>query len=154
MFSFNAPFYGSTGAMHLNQPIVGMVATRDRGGYWMVAADGGVFTFGDATFGGSGVAGSDRSPAVGIAANEAGNGYWVANEDGDVAAFGGAPGLATASPTASTVTICPLSAGGYVLVDDAGGTTGVVPAFAQPHLFETSPFVPAAPIVGSGCIGG
>ena len=41
-------FYGSTGAIHLNQPIVGMAATPDGGGYWLVASDGGIFTFGDA----------------------------------------------------------------------------------------------------------
>ena len=36
------------------QPIVGMAATPDGRGYWLVAADGGVFTFGDAQFYGSG----------------------------------------------------------------------------------------------------
>ena len=41
-------FYGSTGAIHLNKPIVGMAATPDGGGYWLVASDGGIFTFGDA----------------------------------------------------------------------------------------------------------
>ncbi len=40
------PFYGSTGSLHLNQPIVGMAATPDGGGYWLVAADGGIFSFG------------------------------------------------------------------------------------------------------------
>ena len=34
--------------MHLNRPIVGMAATPDGGGYWLVASDGGIFTFGDA----------------------------------------------------------------------------------------------------------
>ena len=53
MFSFNAPFYGSTGAIRLNQPIVGMTATGDANGYWFVARDGGVFSFGDARFAGS-----------------------------------------------------------------------------------------------------
>ena len=54
VFSFgDAQFYGSTGAMHLNQPIVGMAATSTAKGYWMVASDGGVFSFGDAHFHGS-----------------------------------------------------------------------------------------------------
>ena len=49
VFSFgSARFFGSTGAMKLNQPIVGMAVTRDGGGYWLVASDGGVFSFGDA----------------------------------------------------------------------------------------------------------
>ena len=39
----------------LNQPIVGMSATPSEFGYWLVAADGGVFSFGDASYYGSGV---------------------------------------------------------------------------------------------------
>ena len=39
--------------MHLNSPIVGMAATPTGKGYWLVAGDGGVFTFGDAHFYGS-----------------------------------------------------------------------------------------------------
>ena len=39
--------------MHLNQPIVGMAATPDGGGYWLVASDGGIFSYGDAHFYGS-----------------------------------------------------------------------------------------------------
>jgi hypothetical protein len=31
-------------------PIVGMAATPDGKGYWPVANDGGIFTYGDATF--------------------------------------------------------------------------------------------------------
>ena len=54
VFTFgDAHFYGSTGGMHLNQPIVGIARTPTRKGYWLVARDGGVFTFGDARFYGS-----------------------------------------------------------------------------------------------------
>ena len=41
--------YGSISA-GLNQPIVGMAATPDGRGYWLVASDGGVFAVGDAGF--------------------------------------------------------------------------------------------------------
>ena len=41
----DAAFYGSTGAIHLNQPVVGMSATPDGKGYWLVASDGGIFTY-------------------------------------------------------------------------------------------------------------
>jgi hypothetical protein len=91
IFAFgNAPFFGSTGCLTLNKPIVGMVASPDTsagagsaclpqsgpggsyhpapGGYTMVASDGGVFTFGNAPFvgslPGSGISVSD---VVGIA---------------------------------------------------------------------------------------
>ena len=58
IFSFGgAAFEGSTGAIHLNKPIVGMAATTDGRGYRSVASDGGIFNFGDANFDGS--AGAD-----------------------------------------------------------------------------------------------
>ncbi len=45
VFSFgDADFYGSTGAIRLNSPIVGIAPTPTGKGYWMVASDGGVFT--------------------------------------------------------------------------------------------------------------
>ena len=44
VFSFGAPFFGSTGAIHLNQPVVAMQSTSDGLGYWFVASDGGVFS--------------------------------------------------------------------------------------------------------------
>jgi hypothetical protein len=54
MFTFgDAGFFGSTGNIRLNRPIVGMVPTGSGRGYWLVASDGGMFTFGDAAFYGS-----------------------------------------------------------------------------------------------------
>ncbi len=68
IFAFgDAQFYGSTGAIHLNQPIVGMAATPSGGGYWLVASDGGIFTFGDAQFFGSTGDIHLNRPIVGIA---------------------------------------------------------------------------------------
>jgi hypothetical protein len=49
----DAGFYGSTGSIQLNQPIVGMAATSAGKGYWLVASDGGIFNYGDAVFYGS-----------------------------------------------------------------------------------------------------
>ena len=54
VFAFgDAGFYGSIAGPRLNRPMVGMAATADGRGYWMVASDGGVFAFGDAAFYGS-----------------------------------------------------------------------------------------------------
>jgi len=53
VFSFNAPFYGSTGNLTLNQPVVGITSTPHGGGYRFVARDGGIFDYGTATFQGS-----------------------------------------------------------------------------------------------------
>ena len=55
------------GGSHLNQPIVGMAATATGHGYWLVAADGGIFTFGDAPFDGSTGAIHLNRPIVGMA---------------------------------------------------------------------------------------
>jgi hypothetical protein len=67
VFSFNARFFGSTGPIPLHEPVVGMGATDDGGGYWIVAADGGVFSYGDAPFGGSEGGTRLNAPMVGIA---------------------------------------------------------------------------------------
>jgi ribosomal protein L24E len=91
IFSFgNAKFYGSTGAMHLNQPINGMARTRSGHGYWLVASDGGIFSFGDAKFKGSTGAIHLNKPIVGMAATPSGKGYWLVASDGGIFAFGDA----------------------------------------------------------------
>ena len=91
IFSFgNAQFWGSTGAIVLNRPIVGMAAKTDHDGYWLVASDGGVFSFGNATFWGSTGALRLNSPVVGVAATPDGGGYWLVAADGGVFAFGDA----------------------------------------------------------------
>ncbi|MDA8365802.1 MAG: hypothetical protein M0Z62_02440, partial [Actinomycetota bacterium] len=61
-----AVFKGSTGALTLNKPIVGMAATPDGKGYWLVASDGGIFAFGDAVFKGSTGALTLNKPIVGM----------------------------------------------------------------------------------------
>ncbi len=92
IFTFgDAPFYGSTGAIRLNQPIVGMAATPDGRGYWLVASDGGIFTFGDAPFYGSTGAIHLNQPIVGMAATPDGRGYWLVASDGGIFTFGDAP---------------------------------------------------------------
>ena len=60
--------------MHLNEPIVGIAVTADNNGYYLVAADGGVFVFGDAGFRGSSFGAPLNSPAVGIAVDSSGYG--------------------------------------------------------------------------------
>ena len=45
-----------------------MAATPDGGGYWLVASDGGVFSFGDAPFFGSMGGQPLNQPVVGMAA--------------------------------------------------------------------------------------
>jgi hypothetical protein len=66
VFSFNAPFFGSTGNIHLNQPVVSMQSTADGQGYWFVASDGGIFSYGDAPFRGSMGGQHINQPMVGM----------------------------------------------------------------------------------------
>ncbi|MCZ7527377.1 MAG: S8 family serine peptidase [Acidimicrobiia bacterium] len=83
IFAFgDAGFFGSTGAIRLNQPIVGMAATPSGSGYWLVASDGGIFAFGDAGFFGSTGAIRLNQPIVGMAATPSGSGYWLVASDG------------------------------------------------------------------------
>jgi N-acetylmuramoyl-L-alanine amidase len=91
IFSFgDAQFYGSTGSISLNRPVVGMAATPDGKGYWLAASDGGIFSFGDAQFYGSTGSISLNRPVVGMAATPDGKGYWLAASDGGIFSFGDA----------------------------------------------------------------
>jgi len=91
IFSYGeAGFFGSTGSMKLNQPVVGMAGTPSMKGYWMVASDGGIFSFGDAKFFGSMGATKLNKPIVGMASTPSGQGYWMVASDGGIFAFGDA----------------------------------------------------------------
>ncbi|MFD1115080.1 glycoside hydrolase family 19 protein, partial [Sphaerisporangium aureirubrum] len=59
-------------------------------GYWLAAADGGIFSFGTAGFHGSMGGRSLAAPMTGISATPQGNGYWTTAKDGGVFAFGAA----------------------------------------------------------------
>jgi lipoprotein-anchoring transpeptidase ErfK/SrfK len=76
--------------MRLNAPVVGMASTPSGNGYWLVASDGGIFTFGDAHFYGSTGAMRLNAAVVGMARDGSGHGYWLAGSDGGVFTFGDA----------------------------------------------------------------
>ena len=82
IFSFGAPFLGSTGAEHLNASIVGMAAKPDGAGYWEVGVDGGIFAFGDAPFLGSLGGQLLNGPIVAVSSTADGGGYRMAGADG------------------------------------------------------------------------
>jgi hypothetical protein len=65
-----------------------MVPTVDGRGYWMVASDGGIFTFGDARFFGSAGNVAVGSPAVKILATPDGRGYGLVFANGRLLPFG------------------------------------------------------------------
>jgi hypothetical protein len=57
------------------------------GGYWLVAADGGVFSFGNTSFLGSMADTPLNQPTVAMAAGP-GGGYWLVATDGGLFSFG------------------------------------------------------------------
>ena len=91
VFAFgDAPFYGSTGNIKLNQPVVAMSPAPDGGGYRFVASDGGIFAYGNAAFFGSMGGMRLNKPVVGMATTATGHGYWLVASDGGIFAFGDA----------------------------------------------------------------
>ena len=59
-------------------------------GYWVVASDGGIFSFGEARFWGSMGGRRLNQPVLGMAATPSGNGYWLVAADGGIFSFGDA----------------------------------------------------------------
>jgi hypothetical protein len=144
VFSFgDAPFMGSLGGKQLNAPVAAVAATPaqrvvhvdrhgererlevTRRGYWLVGADGGVFSFGDAPFLGS-LAGMPLSaPMVAAAPSRDGHGYWLVDSRGGVfslgnAAFMGSVGGVVLNAPVAAVAPTP-DGGGYWLVGADGG---------------------------------
>jgi hypothetical protein len=127
---------GNAGGLALEAPIVGSAITsRPSGslfvvnniGYWMVGSDGGVFSFGDASFYGSLGDVHLNQPIVGIAATPSGQGYWLVGADGGVFSFGDAKFFGSlpaehVAPAKPIVGIAPTADGdGYWLVGADGG---------------------------------
>jgi uncharacterized protein YkwD len=96
-----------------------MAPTPTDNGYWLVASDGGIFTFGDAKFMGS--TGDIRlnQPVIGLAATGSGNGYWLVASDGGLFTFGDAGYLGSLGGhwTSEVVGVHATGSNGYVMVD-------------------------------------
>jgi hypothetical protein len=152
-----SPTLGWPNPTTLVGPVVAMARTPDGKGYWLLGADGGVFSFGDARFfgsaavGGSGpVAGNlpppmSPSPFTAMAPTPDGQGYWLVDSVGDVGAFGDAgfygsmqqvPGFGLRGPV---VAIEPTPDGkGYWLA----GADGGVFSFGDARFFGSVPGLP------------
>jgi hypothetical protein len=96
-------------------------------GYWLVAGDGGIFPFGNATQG-LGSTGNIRlnQPIVGMASSPSGRGYWLVAADGGIFPFGDATqGLGSTGNIRLNKPIVGMAAthdgGGYWLVASDGG---------------------------------
>ena len=117
---------GSPKVHHLAAPVVAAVEAPDGLGYWLAAADGGVFALGRGARYFGGKAGSRLpAPVAGMAATPDGRGYWLVTTAGQVLAFGDAHNFGSASalhlaqPVVAVVGT--LDGRGYWLVGRDGG---------------------------------
>ena len=117
--------YGGRAGKPLAKPIVGMSPTATGLGYWLVASDGGIFTFGDVRFYGSTGAKRLRAPIAGMSVTPSGKGYWLVASDGGIFTFGdarfyGSTGAIRLRAPIVGMTATP-SGKGYWLVASDGG---------------------------------
>jgi SpoIID/LytB domain protein len=119
------------------------------GGYWLDAADGGVFAFGGAQYLGS--MGNTRlnEPMVGMASTADGGGYWQVASDGGIFTFGDAPFYGSTGNLVLNKPIVGMAStpdgGGYWLVASDGG----IFTFGDAHFYgSTGNLVLNEPIVG------
>jgi N-acetylmuramoyl-L-alanine amidase len=132
-----------------------MAATHDGRGYWLVASDGGVFSFGDAVFSGSAGALSLNAPVVGMAATQDGGGYWLVASDGGIFSYGDATFAGSTGSLRLDAPIVGMTAtpdgGGYWLVASDGGTFSYG---AAPYFGSLGGVPLPAPVVGMAAAGG
>jgi hypothetical protein len=150
IFSFgSAQFYGSTGSLHLQRPVVGIVPTADRGGYWLDASDGGVFSYGDTQFygsipglglhaAGSGQPNSLNAPIVGMVPSFDDGGYFMVASDGGVFAFGDSRFAGSCLNIRGCV-----GAAVAVMPDDGGNGYWLVTATGNIYTFGDAPYLGA-----------
>jgi hypothetical protein len=84
-----------------------MAATPSGRGYWLVARDGGVFSFGDARFFGSVASSPLARPVVAMAASASGQGYWLLTGAGGVFGFGDATSFGNGEGAGTAVDLVP-----------------------------------------------
>ncbi len=132
------------------------------GGYWLDAADGGVFTFGNARFFGSMGGTPLNRPVVGMSATHDSGGYWEVAADGGIFSFGDAdfhgsvpgvlkPGQTLNQPVVGMATTP--DGGGYWIVASDGGVfcfgdapfEGSVPGVLKPGQSLNRPIVGIVP---------
>jgi hypothetical protein len=102
-----------------------MAPTPDGRGYWLVASDGGIFSYGDARFLGSRGGQRLNAPIVSMAATQDGGGYWLVASDGGIFSYGDAAFRGSTGGMALNAPIVGMTAtrdgGGYWMVASDGG---------------------------------
>jgi N-acetylmuramoyl-L-alanine amidase len=146
---FGTTTVGANAVANPNAPIVGMAATHDGAGYWLVGSDGGVFGYGDAGYFGSTGSLHLRAPVVGMTGAPDGGGYWLVARDGGIFSYGSAGFSGSAGSLPLNAPIVGMAAtrdgGGYWLVAADGG----IFSYGDARFWGSSGAMPLnAPIVG------
>jgi cell wall-associated NlpC family hydrolase len=84
-----------------------MAPTPDGLGYWLLSADGSVYSFGDATYAGGAPVPAGGDPAEKIVPSPSSGGYWVVDQDGTATPLGDAEGV----PPAQALLFSPATPG-------------------------------------------
>jgi hypothetical protein len=117
--------------------------------YWLVASDGGVFSFGGAPFHGSAGALALNKPIVGMAATPDGGGYWMVASDGGIFNYGDAGFFGSTGAMVLNKPIVGMAptpdGGGYWLVASDGG----IFSYGDAHFYgSTGAMTLNKPVVG------
>jgi hypothetical protein len=106
--------------------------------YWLVASDGGIFSFGGAHFYGSTGGTVLNKPVVGMAATGDGAGYWLVASDGGIFSYGDAQFYGSTGSIALNKPVVGMAAthdgGGYWLVASDGG----IFSYGDAHFFGST----------------
>jgi hypothetical protein len=148
-----AKCYGAMTGTPLSRPMVGMAVDPTTGGYWLVASDGGIFSF-NAPFLGSTGAIHLNQPVVGMTASPDGRGYWFVASDGGIFSFGdatffGSTGSMRLNRPVVGMASAPSGRGYWLVASDGGlftfGTAGFFGSTGSMHLNQ--------PVVGMEATG-
>ena len=149
VFNFGtAQFYGSTGSIHLNEPVVGMAVTTGDQGYDLVVSDGGIFNYGNANFYGSMGGKPLNQPIVGMAMTPDGGGYYLVARDGGIfalrdALFQGSMGGNPLNKPIVGMAVDQVTGGYWEIASDGG-----IFSFGAPYFGSTGGTQLNKPIVG------
>ena len=122
--------------------------------YWLVASDGGIFSFGGAQYYGSTGGTVLNRPVVGMAATPGGGGYWLVASDGGVFSYGDAQFHGSTGSLRLNQPVVGMAAtpdgGGYWLVAADGG----IFSFGDAHFYgSTGSMRLNQPVVGMAATG-
>jgi hypothetical protein len=114
----------SSAPPYLFQPLA-TTSIGGKAGYWLVASDGGIFSYGSAPFEGSAGSITLNKPVVGMASTPNARGYWLVASDGGVFSYGDAAFYGSAGGLSLNKPVVGMAAnpegGGYWLVSADGG---------------------------------